>query len=131
MFGWGHQEHVRRYLASRLDIYKNVLCFALPHKTSGSRWDQWPCLAAARQALLNCKMRLDMNRFDYVAPDLSSPTHRDITLGWVDKYHITAYNFIALDSKDNQSFWHFIHFAPWGKEKKKWWRYWRFDPNLI
>lgn len=64
-------------------------------------------------------MRLDKNRFDYVAPDLSSPTHRDITLGWVDKYPITAYNFIALDSNDNQSFWHFIHFAPWGKEGKK------------
>lgn len=63
-------------------------------------------------------MRLDKNRFDYAAPkDLSSPTQRDITLGWVDKYHITEKKLYNTD--DYQSFGHFIHVTLCGIEQKK------------
>lgn len=73
-------------------------------------------------------MRLHKNRFDYAAhQDLSSPTLRDITLGRVDKYHITEYDFITLESDADQSFAHFIRFTPCGTDQGKKNNYWKYN----
>lgn len=81
--------------------------FMLSHKTSDTKGWSFRSAAELLPELFKSKMRLDEKIFDYAAPlDHSSPTQRDIS--WVDKYHITEYNFITPEH-DDHSLGHLIH----------------------